>query len=79
LKRGGNERFSKFLKQYDLDLAEIRTVVTCRASAYYRALLDGKAEGEQPTHEEGKMISKEHIVEEFKHAVKEKEEANSKT
>ena len=37
------------MRQYGLGLADIRLVCTCKASAYYRALLDGKAEGEQPS------------------------------
>jgi len=49
------------LRQYGLGLADIRLVCTCKASAYYRALLDGKAEGEQPSMEEGRLVAKEEI------------------
>lgn len=59
--RGGNESFGKFLRVYGLELADIRTKVTCRASFYYRGLLDGKDQGEQPSVEEGRLISKENI------------------
>jgi len=37
-------------------------IFTCKASAYYRALLYGKAEGEQPSIEEGRLVAKEEIL-----------------
>jgi predicted transposase YdaD len=49
------------LRQFGLGLADIRLICTCKASAYYRALLDGKAEGEQPSIEEGRLVAKEEI------------------
>jgi hypothetical protein len=61
MERGGNESFGKFLRSYGLELAEVRVIVTCKAASYYRALLDGKAEGEQPGIEEGRQIAKADI------------------
>lgn len=59
MEKGGNESFSHFLRIYSLELGDIRVKVTCRASKYYRDMLDGKAIGEQPAVEEGRLINKE--------------------
>jgi hypothetical protein len=49
MERGGNEAFATFMAVYDLDHAEIRIKVTSQAAAYYKAVLDGKVVGVQPT------------------------------
>lgn len=61
MQRGGNESFGKYLRNYGLELAQVRVIVTCKAAAYYRALLDGKAEGQQPGIQSGRQIAKEDI------------------
>jgi hypothetical protein len=61
MERGGNQSFSNFLKGYGLEMADIRTKISTRASKYYRELLDGKAQGEQPSFEQGRLPDKENI------------------
>jgi hypothetical protein len=61
MERGGNESYGNFLQSYGLELADIRVKLSCRASKYYRDMLDGKATGAQPPIEEGRLVDKEGI------------------
>ena len=61
MEKGGNDSYARFLRQYGLELADIRTKVTCKASTYYRGLLDGKEVGQQPPLEDGRLIDKQTI------------------
>jgi hypothetical protein len=60
MERGGNQKYGEFLREYGLELADIRGKVTSKASSYYRTLLEGQ-EGEKPSLEEGRLPSREEV------------------
>lgn len=57
MERGGNLKYGEFLREYGLELADIKGKVTSKASLYYRNVLDDK-EAEKPSVEEGRLSSK---------------------